>query len=108
MSLENYNLENLIRHGSWTKVYRSEDSHNGQGSVIVKILDTERMDLKDRDLFNRERDILQVLDHPQIPKVIESGENHFVMEDVGDKNLYQHIKNKRLDQPFLDLFFGTF
>ena len=102
MSLEDYTNKELINKGAWANVYRAPDHSNRYASVIIKVRDNRKMNMKDMGLFDRERGVLRQLDHPNIPKFLESGEDngvaYFVMEDVGEQNLYQYMKKHCLDE----------
>ena len=97
MALQDYLPQaKIITQGRWADIYRT---NHGNDSLILKIRANQRLDyLKDLELFEREIEVMSELNHPQIPKILENGEEggirYFVMQDVGEKNLYQYTNKK--------------
>ena len=96
MPLEDYLNRTHLSQGSWAEVYRA--SHIEHGRVILKIRSNEAINWKEYDLFEREITVMSSLNHPQIPVILEHGEEngqrYFVMSDVGENTLYAYANNR--------------
>ncbi|MBA3406289.1 MAG: serine/threonine protein kinase, partial [Gemmatimonadaceae bacterium] len=69
---EHYKVQRLLGRGGMATVYLCTDERDGQ-SVAVKILREELGSAVTIERFLREIDFASELDHPQIPKVLDSG-----------------------------------
>jgi hypothetical protein len=67
-----YQLRGIIGEGSMGRTYLADDTSSGR-KVAVKALYPSRLaTLKDLELFQREAEILQKLDHPRIPSYVDA------------------------------------
>ena len=66
-----YELLGILGEGSMGRTYLAEDAESGR--VAIKALYPSRLaTMKDLELFHREADILQRLDHPRIPSYVDA------------------------------------
>ena len=77
---EHYRIERELGHGGMATVYLCTDTRSGEVAA-VKVLRPELSNIVTKERFFREIEFSADLDHPQIPKVIESG-------SIGDLPFY--------------------
>ena len=99
ITLSSYRNLKLIGHGGMAEVYRATDS-TGRGTVAVKIL---RAALSDDEQFQkrfmREAEIVNKLEHPNIVRVVDFGEErgmyYIVMEMLSGPDLNHLIRQEK-------------
>jgi serine/threonine protein kinase len=100
-----YRLEDLLGSGASGMTFRATNLESGE-SVAIKELDWRKLDaLKTEQLFNREADVLRQLDHPGIPRYIEtftreSGRHvaaYLVQEFIDGQTLEDEQADRRYD-----------
>src|SRR5688572_5692934 len=69
-----YRLIASLARGGTASVWRAEDTESG-GEVAIKILRDEGVDPTLRDRAGREAHLLEGLDHPNLVRVLDSGED---------------------------------
>ena len=103
--LERYQIMDPLGRGSGGHTFRAIDRATSR-SVAVKVLSLRDVggDWKRFDLFEREVSVLKSLEHPGIPRYLDSyasettGDYFLVMELVEGSSLHQHIaEGRRLD-----------
>ncbi|MFD2170367.1 serine/threonine protein kinase [Tumebacillus lipolyticus] len=67
-----YRVEAVLGMGSYGITYLCEDSHSGQRCVLKQVRPSKLGSKKGRPVYEYEISVLQALDHPQIPKLLES------------------------------------
>ena len=103
MLLERYNLIEKLGAGGFAQIFLAEDLKTNQVCVVKKLLLSKANNWKNIEMFEREANILQQLEHPNIPNylnyfVIESSNNveyYLVQEYVKGKTLAQWLEKKR-------------
>jgi serine/threonine protein kinase len=95
-----YKLETCLQQRLGQATWRATDQQTGQ-AVIVKVLNLGSMpDWDALKLFEREVQVLQTLDHPQIPKLLaqfqdSEKQNYFlVMQAIEGLNLREYLLQK--------------
>ena len=97
-----YELESVVGRGGMALVYVARDRKRG-GCVAVKLLaDNLAADPELRQRFRREAELAQRLSHPNVVRVLGSGESegraYIVFEYVGGPNLAEELRRVgRLD-----------
>lgn len=103
--LERYQIMDPLGRGSGGHTFRAIDRATSK-EVAIKVLSLRDVggDWKRFDLFEREVSVLESLDHPGIPRYIDSyasertGDFFLVMELVDGQSLHRHIaEGKHLD-----------
>ncbi len=92
-----YKVERLIARGGASRVFFARDP-NGEPKA-VKVLHPELAVTVTADRFLREVHMLRELDHPQIARVLDSGEAeyfiYYVMDFIDGPNIRQHLDRVR-------------
>lgn len=96
--LDHYRIENLVARSGMASIFRATDVRTGQ-PVALKIPHPEmEADVVLYDRFQREQDIGQKLDHPNVMKVMandHASQVYMVMEWVDGRLLRQILMEKR-------------
>jgi len=96
--LDHYRIENLVARSGMASIFRATDVRTGR-PVALKIPHPEmEADVVLYDRFQREQDIGQKLDHPNVMKVIpndHASQVYMVMEWVDGRLLRQILMEKR-------------
>lgn len=98
----NYQITHQIGQGGMAHVYlaaRSDGLFDQQ--VAVKLLSADKMTSSHRDQFNRERELLASLNHPNIAKIfdggiLKEGIHYLVMEYVAGQPIDEYVSEKQL------------
>lgn len=104
ITLSSYRNLKLIGHGGMAEVYRATDS-TGRGTVAVKVLRAALAgDEQFQKRFMREAEIVSKLEHPNIVRVVDFGEErgsyYIVMEMLSGPDLSRLLKQeKRINLP---------
>lgn len=92
-----YKVERQIARGGASRVFFARDP-NGEPKA-VKVLHPELAVTVTADRFQREVHMLRELDHPQIARVLDSGEAeyfiYYVMDFIDGPNIRQHLDRVR-------------
>ncbi|MBN3583633.1 serine/threonine protein kinase [Algoriphagus aestuarii] len=112
MQVGAFQLESIIGSGAMGTVFQAKriDGQFDQ-TVAIKILRSLVLDSNIKDFFNRERQILAKLNHPNIARLYDGGFTEterpfFTMEYVAGKNLLEYCQDSNLDlKDRLKLFF---
>jgi serine/threonine-protein kinase len=95
---ENYRIERELGHGGMATVYLCTDIRNGN-KVAVKVLRRELESVVTRERFFREIAFSTALDHPQVPRVLESGAmgevTFYAMDFVDGESLRDVLKKRK-------------
>jgi serine/threonine protein kinase/tetratricopeptide (TPR) repeat protein len=95
-----YEIIGLLGQGGMAAVYEAKDTRNGQ-VVAVKVLSRLRPSWVRR--FDREFDAARRVDHPNVVRVLESGEHegvaYFSMERVGGRTASRWVLDLDDDDP---------
>lgn len=99
ITLSTYRNLKLIGHGGMAEVYRATDS-TGRGTVAVKILRAALAgDEQFQKRFMREAEIVNKLEHPNIVRVVDFGEErgmyYIVMEMLSGPDLNHLIRQEK-------------
>jgi len=99
--MENYKLIKQIGEGSYGKVQLAVASDGKQ--VVIKVIDTRRMNVKERKSSMNEVKVLSSLKHPYIVRYYDSflsgGKLNIVMAFAENGDLYSRIKKARKGSP---------
>ncbi|HEX2724110.1 MAG TPA: serine/threonine-protein kinase, partial [Gemmatimonadaceae bacterium] len=92
-----YRIERELGHGGMATVYLCTDVRSGE-HVAVKVLRAELGSLVTKERFFREITFASELDHPRIPRVLESGISedvpYYAMEFVEGESLRDRIRRE--------------
>ena len=92
-----YRLIESLARGGTASVWRAEDTESGS-QVAIKILRDEGVDPTLRERAGREAHVLEGLDHPNLVRVLDSGEDDgmpfMVMELLGGQSLAAIISER--------------
>ncbi|MBN7815656.1 serine/threonine-protein kinase [Algoriphagus pacificus] len=98
-----FRLKSIIGNGAMGSVFLAE-RNDGQfeQTVAIKLLKPMVMDPRLREFFQRERQILAKLNHPNIARLYDGGftaaeRPFFTMEYVSGKTILDYIKTRNLD-----------
>jgi non-specific serine/threonine protein kinase/serine/threonine-protein kinase len=97
-----YRIEAEIGRGGMGKVYRARRADDRfSKKVAIKLLDGTALSQRSLRLFRHEREILANLDHPNIARLLDAGENedgvpYFVMEYVDGQPIDVYCDTHRL------------
>lgn len=95
---DRYAIGEQIDSGGISAVYRGKDAESG-GTVAVKELALERVeDWKTVELFERQADVLQRLDHPGVPDYIDA----FSVEDEATDTVRHYLVQEFIEGENLD------
>ena len=87
---DHYRIERELGHGGMATVYLCVDTRSGEHAA-VKVLRPELGSVVTKERFFREIDFVSELDHPRIPRVLESGisgeHTFYAMEFVEGESL---------------------
>src|SRR5471032_3199308 len=89
-----YRVASVLGHGGMSTVYRGErDDSQYQQTVAIKVLHHATLHPRLRSRLHSERHILATLDHPSIPRLIDSGD----LEDGTPYLVMEHVDGESID-----------
>ena len=103
-----YTIRRFLSRGAMARVYLADDERTGQ-LVAIKVLDRTRTgDPEVRERFLRDAQAANVIDHPGIVKIFDTGEMDdgspfLVMELLRGESLGEHFQVERVLEPAMAL-----
>ena len=99
---ENYQFDKKIGTGKFADVYKAVHIHTKR-IVAIKVMEKERMTIRDMELVKTEMDVLKICQHPNICKLYDilEDEDHIylVIEYCSGKDLYAYIEKRGYKLP---------
>ncbi|GGA90181.1 serine/threonine protein kinase [Ornithinibacillus halotolerans] len=97
---QRYLIKELLGAGSYGIVYLCEDLQTQDCKVVKQLRPSKRKMKKELQLFEKEKSLIQKLDHPHMPKFYEdfteNGNLFFVMSFIEGDNLDEAIFSKQI------------
>lgn len=92
-----YLLQEKLGQGPVASTFKAQDQHTSQPVVLKHMHFQSLPDWKGFELFEREQKVLQALEHPQIPKLLDAFQTErahwFVMRYISGPTLLDKIKS---------------
>ena len=99
---ENYQFDKKIGTGKFAEVYKAVHIHTKR-IVAIKVMEKEKMTIRDMELVKTEMDVLKICQHPNICKLYDILENedhiYLVIEYCSGKDLYAYIEKRGYKLP---------